>query len=321
MTTDPERYLGCIEYSGKQVASGMMDAKTSANALLGLDRAIRYFVVKQCPELEGVHFQIPVRIGKGSWQALIPETIGSWVIAGFGVATAAYVTSAAKKMAEKYFKDVGLIDLFKKAVKGMQWLARIGKHIGNVRQKTFHKVVWRKDNTEIGLLDAHGEYLYVPKEFLEWYAGCPTYLLSQMASVIEDERKLRIIVYENNEIDAVDIAVKDRAIFCTADEKDTDVLFPELAHGQQVEIDGIVTRGNENSNSIGFKYDDHILTCYPREGSIVRYKHALFLRSRISGKISREDDRGGTSEKRPKIIFDNLVPLEPDQGTLQLFEQ
>jgi hypothetical protein len=97
-------------------------------------------------------------------------------------------------------------------------------------------------------------------------------------------------------------------------------LFPELEHGQPVELEGSTTRGNENSNNIGFRYKDHILTCYPKSGSIVNYKNALFEKCKIVGLISREDKYGNISLRRPNIIFHELVPLEQDSKTLSLFE-
>jgi len=81
---------------------------------------------------------------------------------------------------------------------------------------------------------------------------------------------------------------------------------------------GIVTRGNERTNSIGFLYNEHVLTCYPRHGSIVRFKPHMFLRCRIVGEITRlNDETGESDEPRPKIIFDDLILLQDEnQGQL-----
>ena len=78
----------------------------------------------------------------------------------------------------------------------------------------------------------------------------------------------------------------------------------------------MVTRGNETANSIGFKYHEHILTCYPRTGNIVPFKRHLFLRCRITGEISRAEEHGGTSDPRPKIIFDDLQIIELEEQPL-----
>lgn len=141
-----------------------------------------------------------------------------------------------------------------------------------------------------------------------------------MASIIEPGRQLRIVVHSGGELGAEDVNFNERSIFYIPEE-DTEVLFPELEHGQSVTLEGVATRGNENTNSIGFRYKDHIINCIPMEGSIVRFKSALFLKCRIIGKISREDDAGQIILKKPKIIFDNIVPLEDEPQELTLFEE
>jgi hypothetical protein len=99
------------------------------------------------------------------------------------------------------------------------------------------------------------------------------------------------------------------------------VLFPELKHGMNVVLDGEVTRGNETTNSIGFRYNDHILTAYPKTGSVVRYKSTLFLKAKIFGTISRVDELGKIAANRPKIIFDDIVSEKVEsQQNLSLFE-
>jgi len=83
-------------------------------------------------------------------------------------------------------------------------------------------------------------------------------------------------------------------------------------HGDKISLEGDITRGNENSNSLGFRYDAHILTCYPISRSIVKFKHTLFLKCNISGVIDRRDKFGNITEKRPKIIFANILPIQSD---------
>ena len=86
-------------------------------------------------------------------------------------------------------------------------------------------------------------------------------------------------------------------------EKVTEIEGPELEHGQNVVLQGEVTRGNEMSNTMGFSYQGHILTCYPESGSIVHFKPSLFLQCRIYGSITRLDEKGYLNSKKPKIIF------------------
>ena len=93
-----------------------------------------------------------------------------------------------------------------------------------------------------------------------------------------------------------------------------DVLFPELLHGQYVELEGRTTRGNATTNSVGFRYNEHILTCYPQKGSIVNYKHILFTNSIIKGVIDRNNKFGIAIDKRPKIKFEMIVSLENEKA-------
>jgi len=83
-------------------------------------------------------------------------------------------------------------------------------------------------------------------------------------------------------------------------------------------LEGFVTRGNEVANSIGFRYLDHILTCYPMSGSIVRFKSLLFTACAIEGSISRIDEHGHPNAHRPKIHFDKLIPMRTNKDLLDL---
>ena len=90
-------------------------------------------------------------------------------------------------------------------------------------------------------------------------------------------------------------------------EEDEDIVLPELKHGDYVEIEGHITRGNENTNTLGFLYLDHILTCKPREGSITKYKTNLFSNVLIKGFVNRLDKDGLFKEKKPRIEILELI--------------
>jgi hypothetical protein len=309
-----DTFLGVLKYEGRRVEDGYLDARTSARALMGFDTSLRFLVTRKEPQLATANFEIPVRICRGSWEAHIPHTIGQWILTGLGAAATAYIATAAKKFAENDFKEAHIKDVFKHALKAIQWLIRIGKHLGSFTHRKLTAVKWRNDNSEIGLPNENGEYLYVPREYFEIYVESPSKLLSDIASVVETERELRIALNDEGQIEEVSITEHEKHIFFLDEPDDNQILFPELAHGMHIEIDGIVTRGNEVTNSIGFRYKDHILQCHPSEGSIVRYKPHLFLPCRIFGTITRESDEGTFDELRPKIIFNDLKILDgPDR--------
>ncbi len=316
-----EKYIGYLKYSGKLVEEGLMDARKSANALLGFDEAVRFFVGHQAPELIKNDFDFPVRIKQGSWEALIPDTIGTWVQMGLGIAATAYLTTAANKMAEKDFNDVGIKDVFSKSIMAIQWVIRIGKHIGDLTQKNFVNLKWKNNNTEIGIPNSEEKYLFVPKEFLDLYSASSPKLLVKIADLIEDQRTLSIGVYKDGKAEEESIPRRFKHVFTLEEKEGDDILFPELVHGQNAVLEGAVTRGNEESNTVGFKYRGHILTCDPAEGSIVRFKPALFLNSRIHGVINRQDVKGGYNAKRPRITFTNIESLESDTKNMSLFSE
>ena len=318
MAENEEKYIGYIRYCGKLVENGLLDARKSAQALLGFDEAVRFFVGCQNRKLQEIDFELPVRIRQGSWEALIPDTV-FWLKTALGVATAAYFAKAAQKMAENDFEDIGIKTIFAKFLEAIQWVIRIGKHIGTVGQKRFDSVKFRNNNTEIGIPNENGEYLWVPKFYLDLFSKCPKSILEKVADLVEDERILIIGVMKAEEEIRERITPQYKRIFAPQDEDD--VLFPELVHGMEVVLEGEVTRGNETSNSIGFRYNEHILTAYPKTGSIVRYKPALFLEASIHGSINRVDETGQIKAKRPKIIFTDIVSKETESTQISLFDE
>jgi hypothetical protein len=224
-------------------------------------------------------------------------------------------------MAENDFKDIGLKDVFKKALSAIQWMIRIGKHMGDVTIKKFEGVQFKDNNALIGIRNSQGEFLYVPKEFLEFYASASSVLLKKIAEVVEDERTLSVGIYDGNAVIEETVTRRHRQIFTNEVEEPGEVLFPELEHGQTVILEGELTRGNEMSNTVGIGYQGHILTGIPEVGSIVRFKSSLFLRCKVYGRVSREDEKGRLDARRPRIIFTKIEPLESDEDNYHLFKE
>lgn len=318
---EEEKYLGYIKYDGPLVEDGLMDGRKQAQALIGFDTAVRYFIGRLAPDLQSLDFEIPVRIRKGSWEALIPETVAGWAQAGLGVVATAYLTKAAQKMAEKDFSDFGFKDIFRASLDGLKWFARIGKHMGDVSIRKFSDVRFDSPNGLIGIVNAQGEILYVPKHILEIYSQCPANILENIATNITHGRDLVIGSVEGDNLDEVTIDSSEKHIFCQDEEEEEDeILFPELEHGAEVVLEGEITRENKTSNSMGFKYSDHILTSYPELGSIVQYKHLIFSECRLYGRVSRLDEKGRLNARRPKLIFRHLEEIRGDE-TYDLFNQ
>jgi hypothetical protein len=310
-------YLGYLKYDGAKVADGTLDAREAARALLGFDSALRYVISRETASRDFQEMPIPVQIRTGSWEAVIPHDVESWITAAVGLGFTTYLGTAAKKLAENDFKDIGLKHLFVNAFKSIQWLIRIGKHLNSFRYRQVAGTKWKNKNTEIGIPNEKGEYLYVPVVVFDIYSTCPVKLLSEMSSVVNPICELHIGVNDNGKQEDVSINDSEKAIFYVVDSP-IEILFPDLVHGETVQLEGIVTKGNETTNGIGFRYQGHILQCEPREGSIVRFKPHLFLPCRIFGTISRMSQLGEINEPRPKIIFDDLQILDESSGQRQL---
>lgn len=317
---DDNKIIGYIKYDGKLVVDGMMDARQQAEALLGIDAAIRHFIKKQAPEIGRLEFDIPVKVRSGSWEALIPDTVAGWLTTGLGVVATAYFTKGAQKMAENDFADYGLKDLFRNSLQAILWFVKIGKHMNDLSIKVFEGAKYIDDNQLVGIRNGDGEFLYVPKHILDLYISASPRILIKLARLVEENRKLIIGVSTEQGFEEVEIGELDRDIFTQSANSSVFIdktVMPELVHGEYVELDGEVTRENKTANSMGFKYNDHILTCYPDNGSIVPYKPVLFLKCKLYGYVNRHDENGRISEKKPKISFVRLEPLESnDQDDL-----
>jgi len=312
---EEEKYIGYLKYSGQSIEDGLLDVRKSAEALLGFDQILRYFLVKEDPVLQEIDFEIPVRIRKGSWEALIPEIAEKLISIKAVLATSAtiYMATTARKAAEDGFCNTGIAKdiktTFKNAIKAAQWVIKIATHTGTLAKKTFEKVKFQNYNKEIGIPNDSNEYLWVPKKYFDLFSGCPEKIFGRNASIIEKERTLEFGVYEGEYIETVTITEKEKWIFYSKTEED--ILFPELKQGQYVELEGKITRENEKSNTIGFEYQNLILTCRPRKGNITTFKNKiisqeenyLFPKVKIIGIVDRK-------EKKPQIIFSDIFLLD-----------
>jgi len=298
--------IGFAKFTGKLVEDGHMDARKSAKALLGFDAAVRFYLQKQNPSLEVGEFEFPVKIEKGSWMIVV----GGAAV----VVLTTYATTAAKTMAANDFKDVGMQDVLKKSIQGIQSMIRLGKHLGDLTIKKFDDVKFIEGNELVGIKNSEGEYLYVSKEQLELYVSASPALLRDLTEVIEEERQLIVGVVEDGEIVEETISVKHRQIFTQELIEVEPEILPELKHGERVVLEAEITRGNEKSNTIGIGYGGHIITGYPGEGSIVKYKSSLFLYCRVEGIVFREFD-----SNRPKIVVDKIRPIPNGDKNRDLF--
>lgn len=316
-----EKLIGYLKYSGKSVEDGFLDARKSAEALLGFDDILRYFLLKEDPSLKDIEFEIPVRVEKGSWIAVIG-----------GILLTAYFTKAAQEAATKGFLNTATVKdaemIARGALKAAQWTIKIGSHVGSLAVREFKTGLVSMEDQEIEILNENKESLRVPKRYLDIYKECPQKLFSKNAGVIEADRTLELGVFDGEIVERVCISEKQKSIYYTKnDDGDSGAVLPELKHGQFVELEGVITRVTESTNTIGFDYQGHTLTCKPEEKRLASFKDKIISKKddhvlpkiKIIGRVDRNTEDGQFKDKRPWIIFSDIVTLESGVSKQKLF--
>lgn len=315
-----DEILAFIKYEGKLVKDGYLDARKSGEVLVGIDELIRYFVYQENPRLKDFEFEIPVRIRKGSWETVFPENIDKIAFGAFGLWMAGkYIGSALEVVAKNDFKDASLKVIFKNAFKGIINVIKLSKHLGGLTRKKFDNIVFGQNNELVKITNDNGEVIWIPVDVLELYYNCPQTVFNKLAKIIEEERELVIGIYDNKKIEQEIISNKHKHIFSKTEEDDDEIVLPELKHGDYVELQGHITRGNEKTNTIGFLFQSHIITSYPDTGNIKQYKSKLFSNCLLKGYVDRLDKNEKINEKRPRIRIIDVVNLE--KPNLDLFNQ
>lgn len=329
---EEEKYIGYFKYKGESVKDGLLDARKMAEALVGFDEIMRYFLHKEDPHLSKIDFEIPVRIRKGCIEFLLPKTLEQFLVVGAGAGAlvafgtlGSYMREIAKVSAKDGLLETGPVKDLGKIFKGVlitiQWVVKIASHIGEFK-KIGDGVKAEKHEQDIldGIKNNRGELLQVPRRYVNQFNECPKKLFEKNVKIIEEGRILEIGVFEKGDRLMQSISETEKYIFCSEKKKedDAEIVLPDLRHGQFVELEGEITRAIENQNSIGFLYHGQIIICKPAEGSIAAFKgrivskqvNQFFPKVQIKGQIDRADSYGNPNEKRPKILFNEINPLE-----------
>lgn len=318
MEETEDKILAYIIYEGSLVKEGYLDAKKAGQTLIGLDELVRYFLYQEFPQMKGIEFEIPVRVKKGSWWTQIPDNIDVFLFKAVGAtAFGAYLNGALGEIAKNDFKDVSFKKLFSKAFHCIVGVVRLAKHLGALTKRKFDKVKFADNNQLVGIENDKGEIIWFEPEILELYSNCPENIFTKIAQLVEEEREL-IIGVSDEKPDEERITIDYKPIFVRAKEED-EVLFPELKHNDFIEATGHTTRGNEKSNTIGFLYEGHILTCYPESGNIKEHKRALFANCILRGFVDRLDRDGNFNEKRPRIKYIQILLTDNGDNQTELF--
>ena len=324
-----KKYIGYIRYEGDLAKEGLMDAQKQARALLAIDHAFRYFIAKQVYDkiynkiYDEVHkkvrkkvrekvrkeirrkvyslgFEIPVKI-KGTplaWELLIPDIIAT----GLNAMVIEYLVGAGYKTAGKDFADIGVTELCRKSANMIKWVAKIAMRVRTTSWKSLQTSKHPNDKSLVRIYKVKGKYIDVPKDVFRCIRYGDSKLLKKLAENIECDRNLVIGTLLKGKGDEVVIYLKDKNIFVK--DKPKIKIFPDLKHGKRFVLEGHVTRQNETTNSMGFRYKKIILTVYPANNNIVPCKPVLFLTCILEGEVCRKDGKGGNRALRPTLYFD-----------------
>lgn len=310
MINNSENILAFIKYEGELVKDGYLDARKSGEVLIGIDETIKYFIYQEYPEIKGYDFELPIRIRKGSWESIFPENIESFAVTAFGTWMAGkYFGSALEEIAKNDFKDVSFKRIFKESFKKMIDVIKLAKHLGTLIKKKIDNVSFSENNTLINVFNDNGEKITVSPEIIESYNNCPANVFNKITKIIEEERLLSLGINDNGQFIEEKITYTHKYIFSKTEDEE-EIILPELIHGSYIELQGHITRGNEKSNTIGFLYQGHILTCYPDSGNVKYQKRNMFNNCIMKGFVERLDRDGNIKEKRPRIRFLEVINLE-----------
>lgn len=299
--------VGYLKYEGISVQEGIMNAADIVSSLDGFSQAIQFYVKKTNSQYENIKLDIPVKVQQGCIEYIVP--ILKWSIV-------AYAAGAIAQIAQNDFKDVNSKDIFLFPIKCISYIIKIAKHLGRIEKNP--KIHFSIQDPFVTIYNDDGHKIIVPKDIFKLYLETPSYLLAKMANIVNSERILEVgYIDEKTTIHKETITCKEKHIF--SDENEEGDILPELVHGANVEIEGEITKGNSSTNRLGIKYKEKILTCIPAQTSIKHYKDCIFRKCKIYGIIDRKDEFGNITEKKPKIIFFKLIPLEDSSIQPTLF--
>lgn len=312
-----ENAVGFVSYEWRGAPKGVIDAYSGGTALIGIDEILRFFNRKQAGSLSNASYEIPVETGKGSWVAWILGVL-TLPAATFAIA---YAKKTGEKMAERDFSEIGFKDIAKKSIDALEKFIELVKHTKKLSDWSTDNAVWKDNSSIIGFPNEDGELIFIPSEYLKWYWDLPKGALKKLVAPIVNGRHMIVgVSIDNGKFRTVDVHANDIAPFIGIDDAESDdFIFPDLVHDQDVVLEGVITRGNQQTNSVGFQYQDHILNCIPENGSIRKFKPAMFLHCRIKATVNRHVGSNVQLDRRPTLIISNIITMESDDQR-SLFE-
>ena len=320
---DNEKEIASFKFFGEKVTEGVLGAKDSSEILASLDDAFQFYLKIQLKKYPKGTIQLPVRIKRGSWEAIIPETITDWIVTTGGLGGSAYFINFMKEMAKKDADGDGFVRLGRNFVLFIINWIRARKHTRTPLSKVNSVTRYIEDGViYVRITNERGELLTMTAQDFDQLQQAPDNLLSGLIENVEEKRELKVRVDDVSTDDSTNrseaiVEVKDRPLFIREVEKLE--VFPELKHGMFVELQGHTTSANENANSIGFRHQGVILICTPQNGSVAAYRSLLFRDCIVSGYIDRASSKNGLSAIKPRIRFTKLELETDGNGQATLF--
>lgn len=327
-------YFAYIKYEGENIRNGLFGTRDAADALSGLDVALRYVIDKELPELRRVKYDIPVKIQEGSWTGFLPDQIGQYVqifqtaqaVGAFGliaISLEVYLKNLAEQAAKEGLLETGpakdLTKIFRFAVRVVQDGIAYVKHMQGYERKP-GAIKISKDGSQITIFNKAGEPLTVDADVFELLIKIPKKVLCGLAKPVVAGRKLRVGLRHGRVWKDQVIEAKDRTLFCEEEEMVDEL--PELVDGELVSLDGIVVRANEKEQSFGLQYKNHVITCKPVKGkTIVMFKEGIISHSSgklyhtnvtVHGMVERVTEEGNYKTK-PRIFVSEVIPIDTDE--------
>ncbi len=310
-----------IRVDSDNIVGGLIDIQSAKSIIEGTQEVVSYFLQKEDSDLaRAKDINYPIATREGCWEVIVPfGTFVAGAVAGsFGKGLDAYATATGKRLGELQFEKKESREIFESAFKKLDVVVKISQHLGVVDRKAPLNIkIVDYDKKSTLLTNDQGNVMSTTMDEIEIYTACPPRLLHSLASVVTDYRTVSIGYVSGNVFQESVIDIDSKEVFAPEEEPYEPVL-PELHNGEQVTLRGYVSRGNQITNTIGFKYKDHVITCYPYNKLITGYLNAHYRLCDITGVVQRTSPGEVALGKRdrPKIVFDSLVVVK-DEGQQQ----
>lgn len=315
--------IAYIKYEGDDIADGIFGARDAADALLGVDKVLHYYVEKEIPELKTVSYDFPVKIQKGSWEILIPSNIDQLITVG-GTTTLLYfyLKQAAEVAAKDGLLETGFVKDIKQVISwALRILQLVISYVKHMKGHNKHPPIKFENDSEIvTVFNKNGAPFSFPSKYLQLILQFPSSLLSDMVMPIRGKRMMKIGVYKNkDEFTEETIGRGEKSLFCEEQEEIDEL--PELVDGEKVSLKGRIVRANEKEQSFGFQYNGHVITCKPKNGlTLASFKDGIISSRRGCLYQSEVEVRGlvervtvdGRYKTRPRIFVSNVLPTNVD---------